>query len=39
MKPNVAKAGMVRLGASLLTVLALASPALAGDRALVDIIG
>jgi predicted secreted protein len=39
MKPNVAKAGMVRLGASLLGVLALAGAALAGDRALVDIIG
>ena len=39
MKPNVAKAGMVRLGASLLGVLALATPAMAGDRALIDIIG
>ena len=40
MKPNVAKAGMVRLGASLVGILALlASPAVAGDRALVDIIG
>jgi predicted secreted protein len=39
MKPNAAKAGMVRLGASLLALLALAIPALAGDRALVDIIG
>jgi predicted secreted protein len=40
MKLNVAKAGMARLGASLLScVLALAGPALAGDRALVDIIG
>ena len=40
MKPNVAKAGMVRRGASLLIALALlVSPALAGDRALVDMIG
>ncbi|WP_316357680.1 DUF2259 domain-containing protein [Devosia sp.] len=39
MKPNVARAGMARLGASLLAVLALAAPAMAGDRALVDIIG
>ncbi len=39
MKPNVARAGMARLGASLLAMLALAAPAMAGDRALVDIIG
>ena len=39
MKPNVANACMVRLGASLLGVLALATPAMAGDRALIDIIG
>ena len=40
MKPSVAKAGMVRLAASLLGMLALlANPVLAGDRALVDIIG
>jgi predicted secreted protein len=39
MKPNVAWAGMARLGASALTMLALAGPALAGDRALVDVIG
>jgi predicted secreted protein len=39
MKPNVARAGMARLGASVLTILALASPAWAGDRALIDIIG
>jgi predicted secreted protein len=39
MKPNVARAGMVRLVASALTMLALAAPALAGDRALVDVIG
>lgn len=39
MQPNVAKAGMVRLGASLLGLVALAAPAAAGDRALADIIG
>ncbi len=39
MKPNAAWAGMARLGASALAILALASPALAGDRALIDIIG
>lgn len=39
MKPNVARADMARLGASLVAVLALAAPAMAGDRALVDIIG
>lgn len=40
MQPNAAKAGMARRGASLCAALALlASPALAGDRALVDIIG
>lgn len=39
MQPNVARAGMVRLAASLLGLLALAAPAAAGDRALVDIIG
>jgi predicted secreted protein len=40
MKLNAARAGMVRRGASLLGMLSLlASPALAGDRALVDIIG
>ena len=39
MIPNVAKAGMVRLGASLLTLALCAVPALAGDRALIDFIG
>ena len=40
MQPNVAKAGMARRGASLFGIMALlATPALAGDRALVDIIG
>lgn len=40
MKPNVAKAVMARRGASVLGLLALlASPALAGDRALIDLIG
>jgi len=39
MKPNVAKAGMARLGASLFGLLALVAPAMAGDRALIDFIG
>jgi len=40
MKPNAAPAGMARLGASLALASALAaSPAAAGDRALIDFIG
>jgi predicted secreted protein len=39
MKPNEAWAGMARLVASALAVLVLAGPALAGDRALVEVIG
>ena len=40
MKPNAAPAGMARLGASLALACALAaSPAAAGDRALIDFIG
>lgn len=39
MKPNAATAGMARLGVSLLALAALAAPALAGDRALIDLIG
>lgn len=42
MQPNAAQAGMVRPGASLAALMALcllATPALAGDRALIDIIG
>lgn len=39
MKPNGARAAMVRLGASVFGILALAGPAMAGDRALIDFIG
>ena len=40
MQQNVVRAGMVRLGASVFAAaMVLGSPALAGDRALVDIIG
>jgi predicted secreted protein len=39
MKPNAGSAGMARLGASLMAILALMVPALAGDRAMVDVIG
>jgi len=39
MRPIVARADMVRLGASLLAIVTLAAPALAGDRALIDVIG
>jgi predicted secreted protein len=39
MRQNAAKAAMARLAASLLGLLALAAPATAGDRALLEIIG
>ena len=39
MKPSAAPVAMVRLAASGLTLLAMALPALAGDRALIDYVG
>ncbi|MFN4209226.1 MAG: DUF2259 domain-containing protein [Devosia sp.] len=39
MKPNAVTAGMARLGVSLLGLAALVGPAMAGDRALIDLIG
>ena len=39
MKPNAAKAATARLGASVFGLLALAAPALAGDRAVIEING
>lgn len=39
MKPNAAKAATARLGASVFGLLALAAPALAGDRAVIEFIG
>lgn len=39
MRPNAVMAATARLGASLLALLGLAAPVLAGDRALLDVIG